>query len=111
MAGELLVFVTHPGGHSASELARTLVSDGLAACVNVLPQVTSVFYWEGALQASSESLLLIKTNEASWPALSKRVKELHDYDVPEIIAVPILHGDRPYLDWLNACLAGQAQYD
>jgi periplasmic divalent cation tolerance protein len=77
------------------------VQERLAACVSILSKVVSVYHWQGQIQKEEESLLLIKTNKSQWQSLKKRVQELHSYEVPEIILVPIELGHAPYLDWLN----------
>ncbi|PWT97212.1 MAG: divalent-cation tolerance protein CutA [Candidatus Melainabacteria bacterium] len=100
MAGEALVLVTC-GGNEAGEIARSLVEERLAACVSVLPRVTSTYRFRGEVHKDEESLLLIKTNKSHWPSLKARVLELNSYEVPEIILLPIEAGHGPYLDWLN----------
>ncbi len=103
MPGEILVFVTCPSA-AADEVARPLVEEGLAACVNVVSGVRSVFSWKGEIEVASEDLLVIKSSRSVWEALRDRVKELHTYDVPEILCVPVEDGYKPYLDWLNSSL-------
>lgn len=98
----LVVFCTCPGAEAAARLAQRLVEDGLAACVNVLPAVRSIYVWEGALQREDEALLIIKTTAARLPELEARIVELHPYAVPEVIAVPVEGGHAPYLQWLAA---------
>jgi periplasmic divalent cation tolerance protein len=103
--GELMVFVTSPKDIAAS-LAETLVAEHLAACVNIIPGVTSIFFWEGKVCQEAEVMLLIKTTKSSWNQLMVRVKELHTYDIPEIVSLPIMEGFQPYLDWINkSCVA------
>ena len=104
MSGELIVFVTCPADLS-QQLARTVVEEHLAACVNIIPGITSVYFWQDKLCQESEDLLIIKSNESSWHQLASRIKELHTYDTPEIVSVSIRDGFEPYLQWLNqACL-------
>src|SRR5262245_38942738 len=100
MTGEIVVFVTCPR-KSAEDIAAPLVTEGLAACVNVIPQIRSIYMWKGDLCREGESLLLIKTLEERFSALEQRIKELHSYEVPEIICVPIKEGYQPYLDWIR----------
>jgi periplasmic divalent cation tolerance protein len=100
MPGEVVAFVTCPPD-KADALATSLVESRLAACVNIISKITSVYTWEGKLNKDSESLLIIKTNRKTYDAFEKRVKELHPYDVPEIICVPIELGSSAYLAWLN----------
>lgn len=99
-AGELVAFVTCPPD-KAEELSTSIVESRLAACVNIVAGVTSVYTWEGKLNKDSESLLIIKTNVGAYEAFEKKVKELHPYDTPEIICLPIEKGSQAYLDWLN----------
>lgn len=96
----LVVLCTVPDEDSARRIAQALVAEGLAACVNVLPRLTSVYRWEGEVTSGEELLLIIKTREERYAALEARVKELHPYTVPEVIALPIQHGSKDYLDWL-----------
>ncbi|MFZ0663045.1 MAG: divalent-cation tolerance protein CutA [Acidobacteriaceae bacterium] len=82
------------------QLARHLVERRLAACVNLIPGLTSVYRWQGAVEEAEETLLLIKTTEDRLPALQAAVEQLHSYDVPEFLALPVKSGSQPYLDWL-----------
>jgi periplasmic divalent cation tolerance protein len=91
---------------NAETMASTIVTEGLAACVSIVPGLLSIYRWQGELHKDHEVLLLIKTNKAQWQALERRIKELHSYEVPEIIAIPIELGHAPYLHWLNLQLEG-----
>ena len=105
-AGDVrVVMVTTPDVDVARGLARTVVDERLAACGNVVPGLTSIFRWQGAVHEEAEALLLLKTSADRVDKLSARVAELHPYDVPEVLALPIEQGNQPYLDWLGACLA------
>jgi periplasmic divalent cation tolerance protein len=95
-----VVFITTGTPQEAEAIARVLVEERLAACANVLPGVTSIYRWEGKVQRDSEVLLVVKTTDANLPALIQRVKELHSYQVPEIVALPITGGSPEYLTWL-----------
>lgn len=97
----LVVLCTCAEGEPAARLARTLVEERLAACVNRLPGVVSSFSWEGRVDEESETLLLIKTTEERLEALTARITELHPYELPEVVAVPVLGGLDSYLDWLR----------
>ena len=97
----LLILCTCPDPATAERIAETLVGERLAACVNIMPGLTSVYRWQGKIEHDSELLLLIKTREAIYSLLEARIGELHPYQVPEIIALPILTGSTPYLDWLT----------
>ncbi|PKO89611.1 MAG: divalent-cation tolerance protein CutA [Betaproteobacteria bacterium HGW-Betaproteobacteria-12] len=96
----LLLITNCPDEGVANALALTLVEEKLAACVNILPRVQSLYRWQGAVESASEIPLLIKTTSARYAALESRISELHPYDVPEIIAVPISRGLPAYLNWL-----------
>lgn len=97
----LLCFCTCPDERSAQVLAETLVGERLAACVNQLPGVRSTYRWQGRLCSDNEVLLLIKTREACFETLSARLLELHPYDLPELIAIPLELGHPAYLAWLR----------
>ena len=100
--GALLVLTNCPDAAVAERIARTLVELKLAACVNQLAPVQSIYRWQGEVQHDSELLLLIKTRGECYPALEARIRELHSYEVPEIIAVPLQRGSESYLAWLDA---------
>jgi len=95
-----MAFVTAPSEDTARSLASGLVSSRLAACVNILPGVTSVYEWEGEVNTDSEVLMMIKTRTSRIPELTEYVQKHHPYDVPEVITTSIEGGSRPYLDWL-----------
>jgi uncharacterized protein involved in tolerance to divalent cations len=98
--GALLVLVTVPNAETAEKLAQALVGERLAACVNVLDGVRSVYRWKGAVERDDELLCVCKTTRAGFEKLRARVVELHPYEVPEVIALPIEAGHAPYLAWL-----------
>ena len=95
-----LVIVSSPENY-AEELAELLVREKLAACVNILPGVQSVYRWQGTIEKDSESLLLIKCTTAKYPLLETRVKEVHPYELPEIVTVSELGGLEGYLEWVR----------
>lgn len=97
-----LVFTTLPTADAAVALARTLVEERLAACGNILPAVRSIYRWEGTLQDENEVLLLLKTRSEQFERLKARILELHPYEVPEVLAIPVEAGHRGYLDWIAA---------
>lgn len=99
---ELVVFCSCPDADSASAIARDLVEQRLAACVNLLPQVRSVYRWQGQIEEAEEVLLMIKTSAQRFAALRERITELHSYEVPEIIALGIRDGLPDYLAWIHA---------
>lgn len=96
-----VVYVTCPDLALAQSIAEAVVSEKLAACVNIVPQVSSVFFWQGQVQKESEALLVIKTVRERLPGLEARVKALHSYTVPEFIALPVIAGSQAYLDWVD----------
>jgi periplasmic divalent cation tolerance protein len=98
----ILVLCTCPDEAVAVDIARVLVKEGLAACVNRISPVTSIYQWDGRLCEAPEQLLLIKTTPARYEALEMRLKALHPYEIPEIIALPVVAGSSQYLAWLNA---------
>ena len=102
----LVVLCTCPDGAPATQLAESLVGERLAACVNRVPGVASCFRWQGEVQHETETLLLIKTTRARLAALTARVRELHPYELPEVIAVPVMGGLEQYLDWVRAGVTG-----
>lgn len=95
-----------PGQRTAEDLARQLVEDGVAACVNVLPGVRSWFRWQGAVDVAEEQLLVIKCPAAGVPALQARIVALHPYQVPEVLALPVAAGLPAYLHWLTEAVRG-----
>ena len=102
----LVVFVTAPED-AAEGLARSLVDDRLAACVNVVRGVTSFYRWEGEVQRDVEVLLLVKTTAEGFGRLAEAVRERHPYDLPEVIALPISDGSPEYLRWLSDGVGGE----
>lgn len=99
-----LVLCTCPNELVAKDIAQTLVSEKLAACVNILPHVTSVYAWQDKIESDSEILLMIKTQADRFESLSTRIKVLHPYEVPEIVALNIQQGDKNYLNWITESL-------
>lgn len=97
-----LVLVMAPDAEAAGELARRLVEERLAACGNIVPAVRSIYRWQGSVQDENEALLLLKTTRLLLAELSARVRELHPYEVPEVIAVPVVAGLDEYLTWVRA---------
>jgi periplasmic divalent cation tolerance protein len=96
----VLVLTTFPGDQDAEPLAKALVDEQLAACVNVLPVMRSIYRWKGVTEHADERQLVIKTTRARVAALESRIRELHSYDVPEFVVLPIDSGSADYLSWL-----------
>ena len=99
--GEIVVFVTTSGQEEATRVAKCLVDGGLVECANIIPQIRSLFRWEGAVADEGESLIVLKTQSSRFEELESKIKEIHSYDVPEIIALPIVHGSSDYLSWVR----------
>jgi periplasmic divalent cation tolerance protein len=100
LPGACLVMTTVESPALAGEIARRLVKDRLAACVQILPAMTSVYSWEGRIEEAQESLLLIKTVRSAYPALEATLRQIHPYQTPEIIMLPIDAGLPDYLAWM-----------
>jgi periplasmic divalent cation tolerance protein len=96
--------ITTSSREEAERIAEALVHERLAACVTLVPEVASVYRWEGRVVRDREVLLLVKTTRALWPRLMAAVKERHSYQVPEILALPIVDGFPAYLEWLDRSL-------
>jgi periplasmic divalent cation tolerance protein len=96
----LLVLTNCPDEESANAIALALVEERLAACVNILPRVQSIYRWEGAVESATEIPLLIKATAANYSALETAIRDRHPYTVPEIIALPVERGLSAYLDWV-----------
>ncbi len=104
-----IVFITAPTHAHALAIARALVRQRLAACVNCVPQVRSIFRWAGKMEACSEVLLIVKTTRRRLAALTATVRRLHRYDLPEILAIPSAGGHAAYLHWVVRSCAPQAK--
>ena len=98
------VLVTAPDADVAARIARTLVGEGLAACGNIVPGIRSIYRWGGAIQDDVEVLLVLKTGRERVGALAARVKDLHPYELPEVIALPVVGGSEAYLAWVLGAL-------
>ena len=96
----LLVYMTTPDSATARKIAAVLVRERLAACANILDAAESLYWWEGAVQQASGSLCILKTTAGGYPALEKRARELHPYDVPCIVALHLTEGHAPFLRWI-----------
>jgi len=100
----LIVFMTASNREEAVKIVRTLLEERLIACGNIIDPVSSFFWWQGKIAEEKETLVIMKSHEKLFKKLSKRVRELHSYDVPEILALPIVDGSSSYLEWLKRCL-------
>jgi periplasmic divalent cation tolerance protein len=101
MADERVVLVTVPTREAGERIAEIVVGERLAACVNIVGPIRSIYRWEGVVQRDDEHLLIIKTTQPRYAALEARVLAVHPYQSPEVIALPIVAGAESYLAWLN----------
>lgn len=108
MSEQVVVLMTASSQEEASAIASALVSERLAACVNVIPGVTSVYRWQGNVEKDQEWLLVAKSHRGLLDALVQRVQGLHSYDVPEVIALPLIGGSDAYLRWLDGQVRSQS---
>ena len=106
MLDTVIILTTVPSAEFATELGRQLVSRNLAACVNVLPPMTSIYRWKGEIQQDTEWQVVIKTLHSRVDAVHVTISELHPYDLPEFLVVPVEGGDPAYLAWVAACSGG-----
>lgn len=108
--GVVVVLMTHPDEGAAAALVTTLVQERLVACGNILPGVESIYRWRGALERARECLVVLKTTAAEVGRVIERIPALHPYEVPEILALPVVAGHAGYLDWVVGN-AGNSQHD
>jgi len=107
MTDKIVVLSTCASEEEAGKLARALVEQRVAACVNVIPRVRSYYRWRGEIESGEEYLLVIKSSRVRMPALLAALEKEHSYEVPEVIALPVVDGSPGYLDWLQASLADE----
>lgn len=100
-ATHLILLCTCPNMEAAREIASTLVEDGAAACVNIIPGLTSVYRWQGETQTDTELQLIVKTTSGAYRRAEETIQRLHPYELPEIIAVPVVKGLSDYLHWMT----------
>ncbi|TBR18418.1 divalent-cation tolerance protein CutA [bacterium] len=96
-----IIFITASKDKEAEKIAKGLLESKLAACVNIVPRVKSYFWWEGKIDRADELLLIVKTRKSLVNKLIKKVKSLHGYTVPEVVAFPIINGNKDYLKWID----------
>ncbi len=99
-----IVITTTASPEEAASIGRTLVEEHLIACASMVPAVQSIYRWQGEVETATETLLILKTAIEQLPALESRLRELHSYDTPEFLVVPVESGSQPYLEWLQASL-------
>jgi periplasmic divalent cation tolerance protein len=97
----VMIFCTVPDATTAKKISQILVEEKLAACCNIVPGLNSIYSWENKIQDETELLLIIKSRQELFPELEQRIKKLHPYSVPEIIAIPIFNGNIDYLKWME----------
>lgn len=102
----IVVFLTAANGEEATRLAEMLVAAHLAACVQIMPEMESVYRWHGKIERQAEVLLIAKTTRQKFAEVEREVRALHSYETPEIVAVPITDVSAPYLEWLNSSMTG-----
>lgn len=107
----VVVFVTASSAEEADRIGQALVHERLAACANLLPSIASTYWWKGGVQRADEALLVLKTREDLVGALQTRVRALHSYTVPEVIAFPIIAGNPDYLRWIDDSLEHPQRHD
>lgn len=100
----IIIFITAANKKEASRIAAALLKERLAACVNVVGKIDSFFWWQGKIDNAGEYLLLVKSRKEKLASIVKLVKSLHSYETPEIIAVPVIAGEKKYLDWIDESL-------
>ena len=100
----VVVIITTPNKEEAVKIVRSLLEERLIACANIVGPVSSLFWWQGKIDEENEFLVFMKSHKSLFERVSERVMEIHSYDVPEIVALPIIEGSPPYLDWLRASL-------
>ena len=98
----ILVYITTKDRDEAERIAAAVVSEGLAACANILDSMRSLYWWNGQMESATETILLLKSELDRFEALQKKVTQLHSYETPCIVALPIIAGSRAYLDWISA---------
>lgn len=98
-----IILCTCPDKDTADKIARHLIEQQLAACVSILPQVTSVYQWQGQTEIAEEHLLIIKSPHSAYKHIESLIQSLHPYEIPEIIAIPVEHGLPGYINWINTC--------
>jgi periplasmic divalent cation tolerance protein len=106
MAEEIIVLITASSSKEAAKIGTALVEEHLAACVNIVPEIRSLFFWEGKTQDQREVLLVCKSRQPLLEQLISRVKAMHSYTVPEVLALPIVGGSPEYLNWLRETTGG-----
>ncbi|THJ23784.1 MAG: divalent-cation tolerance protein CutA [Nitrospira sp. CG24D] len=103
----IIVFVTVPGLREGSRISKAILTSRLAACVNVIPGVQSMYQWKGKIVREKEAMLVMKTTRARYQKLEQKIKQLHPYEVPEVIAMPLICGSPQYIEWVKREVANR----
>lgn len=103
----IIVFVTVPGLREGTRISRAILTSRLAACVNVIPAIQSIYKWDGKIVQEKEAMLVLKTTRPQYQKLERKIKELHPYEVPEIIAIPLICGSSQYVEWVTREVANK----
>ncbi len=109
MTNKIVVLSTCANEADASRVGRALVEARLAACVSIVPKLRSFYHWQGALETSEEVLLLIKTSRELFPQLKLELEKIHPYELPEMLALPVVEGAENYLNWIDSSLRGVSE--
>jgi periplasmic divalent cation tolerance protein len=107
MNSPIIILSTTGSEDEASKIAEHLVSNRLAACVNIIPSITSVYRWKGEMNSDREILMVIKTDASRFEEIKTAVRNMHSYETPELIAIPIQQGLQQYLDWISESVSSQ----
>ncbi|HID47587.1 MAG TPA: divalent-cation tolerance protein CutA [Methanothermococcus okinawensis] len=100
----IVVFITVPNVEVGEKIGHTLIKEKLAVCINITSEVKSIYFWKGNIEEDREHLLVVKTRRDRFESLEKKIKEIHPYEVPEIIALPVILGSKDYLNWIEETL-------
>jgi periplasmic divalent cation tolerance protein len=103
----IVVYITAPNEDEAAKIAKTLIEEKLAACVNIVPEIRSIYSWQGKIEDEKEVLMIVKTRLRLFNALKTKVLTMHSYTIPEIIALPIVDGSDEYIKWLKEATTRQ----
>jgi len=104
----IIILVTTKDKQEAEKISQSLLKDHLIVCANIVAPVTSFFHWQSEVNKAEECLIIMKSRKDLFPQIAERVKDVHIYEVPEILALPIIEGSEPYLDWMNLVLKSQS---
>jgi len=101
-----LIYITTSGEEESKKIAKKLLEERIVACANIIPSMKSFYWWEGEIEEDKESILILKTRSDNLDTIIRRVKDIHSYDIPCILEIPIQNGSEDYLNWLEDSLQG-----